>query len=284
MALLSVDDLSFAYRDRTVLSRISFSVDAGEVLGLVGPNGCGKTTLIKCVDGMLSPQEGKVVLGGRDLGGMHRREVARAMAYVPQSAGNQTASTVFETVLMGRRPYLNWTVSPGDEERVAAALDLLDLGGLAFRKVAELSGGERQRVMIARALVQETKVILLDEPTSNLDIAHQMAVMEVLHGLAERRVLRSSSRSMTSTSRQPTATASGSCGRIDRRLRGAGGGSHPGDARKRLRDRGGGETGPPGTLRGPGQAGTAEGGGVTTPYPLCSLSASFDSITGCTSL
>ncbi|WP_286878522.1 ABC transporter ATP-binding protein [Methanoculleus sp. UBA413] len=209
MALLSVDDLSFAYRDRTVLSRISFSVDAGEVLGLVGPNGCGKTTLIKCVDGMLSPQEGKVVLGGRDLGGMHRREVARAMAYVPQSAGNQTASTVFETVLMGRRPYLNWTVSPGDEERVAAALDLLDLGGLAFRKVAELSGGERQRVMIARALVQETGVILLDEPTSNLDIRHQMAVMEVLSRSCRReRVLRSSSRSMTSTSRQPTATAS----------------------------------------------------------------------------
>ena len=189
MALLSVEDLSFAYRDRTVLSRVSFSVDAGEVLGLVGPNGCGKTTLIKCVDGMLSPQEGKVVLGGRDLGGMHRREVARAMAYVPQSAGNQTASTVFETVLMGRRPYLNWTVSPEDEERVAAALDLLDLGGLAFRKVAELSGGERQRVMIARALVQETGVILLDEPTSNLDIRHQMAVMEVLHGLAEEKGL-----------------------------------------------------------------------------------------------
>ena len=189
MALLSVDDLSFAYRDRTVLSRISFSVDAGEVLGLVGPNGCGKTTLIKCVDGMLSPQEGKVVLGGRDLGGMHRREVARAMAYVPQSAGNQTASTVFETVLMGRRPYLNWTVSPADEEKVVEALDLLDLGGLAFRKVGELSGGERQRVMIARALVQETGVILLDEPTSNLDIRHQMAVMEVLHGLAEEKGL-----------------------------------------------------------------------------------------------
>ncbi|GLI45692.1 ABC transporter ATP-binding protein [Methanoculleus bourgensis] len=185
MALLSVEDLSFAYRDRTVLSRVSFSVDAGEVLGLVGPNGCGKTTLIKCVDGMLSPQEGMVVLGGRDLREMHRREVARAMAYVPQSAGNQNASTVFETVLMGRRPYLNWTVSPEDEERVAAALDLLDLGGLAFRKVAELSGGERQRVMIARALVQETGVILLDEPTSNLDIRQQMAVMEVLHGLAE---------------------------------------------------------------------------------------------------
>ncbi len=189
MARLTVEDLAFAYRDRKVLAGISFSVEAGEILGLVGPNGCGKTTLIRCVDGMLTPQEGRVTLEGRNLQGMHRREVAREMAYVPQSTGNQTASTVFETVLMGRRPYLNWTVSPEDEERVVAALDLLDLGGLAFRKVAELSGGERQRVMIARALVQETKVILLDEPTSNLDIAHQMAVMEVLHGLAEEKGL-----------------------------------------------------------------------------------------------
>lgn len=189
MALLSVEDLSFAYRDREILSRISFPVDAGEVLGLVGPNGCGKTTLIRCIDGMLAPKCGRVLLHGQDLRGMHRREVARAMAYVPQSTGNRTASTVFETVLMGRRPYLNWTVSPADEEKVVEALDLLDLGGLAFRKVGELSGGERQRVMIARALVQETGVVLLDEPTSNLDVRHQMAVMEVLCGLAEQRGL-----------------------------------------------------------------------------------------------
>jgi len=189
MALLSVEDLSFAYRDREILSRISFPVDTGEVLGLVGPNGCGKTTLIRCVDGMLTPGSGRVLLHGRDLRGMHRRDIARAMAYVPQSAGNQTASTVFETVLMGRRPYLNWTVSPADEEKVVEALAILDLGGLALRKIRELSGGERQRVMIARALVQETGVVLLDEPTSNLDIRHQMAVMEVLSGLADERGL-----------------------------------------------------------------------------------------------
>ncbi|HQD26045.1 MULTISPECIES: ABC transporter ATP-binding protein [Methanoculleus] len=186
MARLSVEDLSFAYRDRQVLRGITFSVDAGEVLGLVGPNGCGKTTLIRCIDGMLTPRSGRVVLDGRETRGMHRREVAQAMAYVPQSAGNQTAATVFETVLMGRRPYLNWTVSKTDEEKVIAALDALDLGGLALRRVGELSGGERQRVMIARALVQETGVILLDEPTSNLDLCHQMGVMEVLRGLAER--------------------------------------------------------------------------------------------------
>jgi len=186
-ARLSVEDLTFAYRDREVLRGITFPVAAGEVLGLVGPNGCGKTTLIRCVDGMLTPSGGRVLLSGREIRTMHRREVARAMAYVPQSAGNRTSSTVFETVLMGRRPYLSWTVSPEDEEKVAKALDLLDLRGLALRKVAELSGGERQRVMIARAVVQETGVILLDEPTSNLDVCHQMAVMEVLSGLAEER-------------------------------------------------------------------------------------------------
>ncbi|KDE54759.1 iron ABC transporter ATP-binding protein [Methanoculleus sediminis] len=184
MALISVNSLSFAYRDRRVLHGVTFSVDAGEVLGLVGPNGCGKTTLIRCVDGMLSPDGGTVMLDKREIRTMHRREVARAMAYVPQSAGNRTGATVFETVLMGRRPYLNWTVNRTDEEKVIAALDLLDLGDLALRNVAELSGGERQRVMIARALVQETGVILLDEPTSNLDVCHQMGVMEVLRGLA----------------------------------------------------------------------------------------------------
>jgi iron complex transport system ATP-binding protein len=186
-ARLVVDGLSFAYRDREVLRGVTFEVAAGEVLGLVGPNGCGKTTLIRCVDGMLTPRGGRVLLSGREVRTMHRREVARAMAYVPQSVGNQTSSTVFETVLMGRRPYLNWTVSPEDEEKVAEALDLLDLRDLALRQVGELSGGERQRVMIARAVVQETGVILLDEPTSNLDVCHQMAVMEVLSGLAEER-------------------------------------------------------------------------------------------------
>lgn len=189
MTFLSVEDLSFAYRDREVLSGVSLSVDAGEVVGLVGPNGCGKTTLIRCIGGMLTPKRGRVVLGGRDLGKMHRREIACEMAYVPQSIGNQTASTVFETVLMGRRPYLNWTVSKEDEEKVIAALGILGLEGLAFRKVSELSGGERQRVMIARALVQDTGVILLDEPTSNLDVRHQMAVMEVLCSLSSERDL-----------------------------------------------------------------------------------------------
>ncbi len=189
MVRLSVSDLAFSYRDRPVLSDIAFDVDAGEVLGLVGPNGCGKTTLIKCIDGILTPCRGRVTLEGQDLDRMHRREVARLVAYVPQSIANHTSSTVFETVLMGRRPYLNWSVRPEDEEKVKEALSLLDLDDLAFRQIRELSGGERQRVMIARAIAQETKAVLLDEPTSSLDVHHQMVVMEVIRGLAEERDL-----------------------------------------------------------------------------------------------
>lgn len=183
MVVISVKDLSYTYRKKPVFSGISFEAKEGEVLGLVGPNGSGKTTMIKCIDGILHPQ-GEVRVFGDLVSSLHRMEIARKIAYVPQSFPEGISSVVFETILMGRRPYLNWKIGPEDEEKVYHAMKMLGVEDFAFRKIKELSGGERQRVMIARAIVQETPVILMDEPTSSLDVRHQMEVMEVARSLA----------------------------------------------------------------------------------------------------
>ena len=166
--LLCARGLSVSYRERQALADVSFSLDRGEVLGLVGPNGCGKTTLIRCLDRILDP-EGDLRLDGRDLSSMSRTEIARTIAYVPQNGGISSSATVFETILMGRRPHLRWSVSEEDKWKVSEALALLDIGGFASRRVDRLSGGERQRVLIARALAQDARLLLLDEPLSALD-------------------------------------------------------------------------------------------------------------------
>lgn len=188
MPLLCARGVSFAYRDRRVLEDVSFALDEGEVLGLVGPNGSGKTTLIRCLDRILDP-EGDIRLDGRDLRSMSRPEIARTVAYVPQNGGVANSSTVFETVLMGRRPHLRWSVSDEDKRKVSEALSLLGIGGFASRRADRLSGGERQRVLIARALVQDARLLLLDEPTSALDIRNRIEVMALLRRLAEERRL-----------------------------------------------------------------------------------------------
>ncbi|WP_048151416.1 ABC transporter ATP-binding protein [Methanolacinia paynteri] len=184
MVAVKVDDLSFSYGQKEVFSGISFEAEEGKILGLVGPNGCGKTTLIKCIDGILNP-EGTVEIFGTDSKTLDRIDIAKKIAYVPQSVPEGLSSYVYETILMGRRPYLNWNIRPEDEEKVYSAMKLLGIEDFAFRKTKELSGGERQRVMIARAIVQETPVVLMDEPTSSLDIKHQMEVMENMRFLTK---------------------------------------------------------------------------------------------------
>ncbi len=186
MVAISVKDLSYTYRKKPVFSDISFEAQEGEVLGVVGPNGSGKTTMIKCIDGILQP-EGEVRVFGGEVASMSRMDIARKIAYVPQSFPEGLSSVVFETIMMGRRPYLNWKTGSEDEEKVYNAMKMMGVEEFAFRKVKELSGGERQRVMIARAIVQETPVILMDEPTSSLDVRHQMEVMGVARSLAERK-------------------------------------------------------------------------------------------------
>ena len=163
-----------------VLKGISFNLHPAELLCLVGPNGSGKSTLIRCIGAILQPQRGRIRLDDIDTGTMHRQELARRLGYVPQGTQQTFPSTVFDTVLMGRRPHASWRSSEKDADKVISVLQILELDELAMRDFNELSGGQQQRVMIARALAQEPDILLLDESTSALDICHQLEVMETL--------------------------------------------------------------------------------------------------------
>ncbi|OPX73294.1 MAG: Cobalamin import ATP-binding protein BtuD [Methanoregulaceae archaeon PtaU1.Bin059] len=183
---LEVADLSFSYEDQRVLSGIDLEVGEGELVGVLGPNGCGKTTLIKCINRILVPG-GSVRFGGHDVARMGNTERARLFAYVPQALSVGMAMTVFESVLMGRRPHVRWGVGESDIGMVSAALERLKISHLAFRKVTKISGGERQKVVIARALVQDPSLLLLDEPTSALDIRHQLEVMQIIRSVVNQK-------------------------------------------------------------------------------------------------
>jgi iron complex transport system ATP-binding protein len=183
---ITIKGVSFSYNSHKILDDLFLVVEDSEVLGLVGPNGSGKTTLIKCIDRILKPR-GSILLDGRELGGMSQQEIARQIGYVPQSSSTPLATTVFDTVLMGRRPHITGRVSDDDLKKVVEVLELLGLQDLAMRDSAQLSGGQKQKVLIARALAQEPAVLLLDEPTSNLDMKHQLEVMEIIRGLVRRK-------------------------------------------------------------------------------------------------
>lgn len=186
---LSVNDLSFRYHSTDVLRNLCLEVGDGRIVSVVGPNGSGKSTLIKCIDRILLPQEGTVSVDRCDLAKMPRVTLAKTIAYVPQNSLRVFPNTVFDVVLMGRRPHLGWRGGSQDEEIVWAVLRLLGLEELALSPFTELSGGQQQKVLIARALAQETGIILLDEPTSNLDIWHQIDVMDVIRTLVRQRDL-----------------------------------------------------------------------------------------------
>ena len=187
MTDLRVENISFAYRDKPAIHGISFDARRGEVIGIMGQNGCGKTTLLKCINGSQTPSEGHVFLDDEDTSLMSKRDVARKMAFVMQSANMTFPFTVFETVMMGRYAHLE-TISRESEEDVSIAYRAMrDTGVLEFRdrRINELSGGERRRVLIARALAQEPEVLLLDEPTLHLDINHQFDLLELVRSLAD---------------------------------------------------------------------------------------------------
>ena len=182
--ILSVAGVRFSYRSGPVLRDIHFRLPAGRTLGLLGVNGAGKTTLLKCINRVLRPSGGAVMVDGRDVLGMKRGEVARLMGYVPQYHGEERL-TVFDTVLLGRKPHMGWSATRRDYRVVEGVLRRMSLEDLSFRPVRELSGGETQKVMIARALAQEPAVLLLDEPTSNLDLRNQLEVLRLVTGVVK---------------------------------------------------------------------------------------------------
>jgi iron complex transport system ATP-binding protein len=184
MVKITIKDLTFSYASNKILEHLNVLIDSSEILSLVGPNGSGKTTLIKCMDRILRPK-GSIFLDARKLEDMSGVEIARIFGYVPQSSSTPLNTTVFDTVLMGRRPHISWRVSDIDLDKVAETLELLHLEKFSMRDFSQLSGGQKQKVLIARALCQEPEVLLLDEPTSNLDMKHQLDVMETISSLVK---------------------------------------------------------------------------------------------------
>ncbi len=183
MMLLNVRGISFSYNSHPTLDNVTFSVQEGELLAILGPNGVGKTTLLKCINAIHKPAGGSIYVGEQDLYAMAPPAIAREVGYVAQK--NECARiTVFDAVLMGRKPHIRWRVGEKDLKMVNAALHHLHLEELSLRFIDQLSGGELQKVAVARALVQEPRLLLLDEPTSSLDLKNQVAILKMIrHGV-----------------------------------------------------------------------------------------------------
>lgn len=185
--MLDATDLSVGYPGRVVGSGLSLSLQGGEVLALLGPNGCGKTTWLKTLLGLLPALAGSVRLQGRSLADWPLAERARVLAYVPQGQASTFGFTALEMVLMGRTAHLGLIARPGEKDRAIAraAIERLGIAHLADRSVHRISGGERQLVLIARALAQQPQAVLLDEPTASLDFGNQGLVMRAIRTLAD---------------------------------------------------------------------------------------------------
>lgn len=180
--MIEVKNLTYGYADKAVLKQLNCTIEEGSFYALMGANGCGKTTLLRLLSGLAKPQQGSVCLKGRPVDQYSAREMARHMSLVRQQAQTDFEFTAFESVLMGRNPYQRrlQNESKRDWEIVEDCMKRTNTWHLRYAKPGEMSGGELQRVMLARALAQQTPIMLLDEPISNLDIAHQFEIMELL--------------------------------------------------------------------------------------------------------
>ncbi|MCD6537100.1 heme ABC transporter ATP-binding protein [Candidatus Bathyarchaeota archaeon] len=182
---LKVENVSFYYGARRILENIRFSAEKGDFIGIIGPNGSGKTTLLRIINNLLKPTGGAVFLDGREISKMKEKEIAKRISSVPQNPTVNFDFSVWDIVMMGRYPHLGRLSieDERDEEIVSRCMKLTNVLHLANRSITEVSGGELQRILIARALAQEAKILLLDEPTSNLDINYQIEIMDLLRDL-----------------------------------------------------------------------------------------------------
>jgi len=185
MMFLEVNGIDFAYNSNRVLDGVSFTVKTDEVVSIWGPNGVGKTTLIKCIDKGLKPDAGSVFIEGSDLHRMSKKDIAKNIGYVAQRS-ETSRTTVFDSVLLGRKPHFDWNATEKDIRLAGRVLHLLGLDELVLKYVNEISSGEYQLVQIARVLVQQPKVILLDEPTSSLDLSNQHMIMHLIRNIVKK--------------------------------------------------------------------------------------------------
>lgn len=184
--MIQANHLHYHYKDGAqVLKDISFTLEPGNFLAILGNNGVGKSTLLKCCNNILQADSGQVLLDGENLLAMSHHEIARRVAFVSQSVSN-TQMTVHDVVMLGRRPYMKWGFTEQDHAIVHESMDRLGLDPLRGRFLNQLSGGERQKVMIARALAQQPKLMLLDEPTSSLDIRNQYQVLQIVRDICHK--------------------------------------------------------------------------------------------------
>jgi len=182
---LRIENLEFSYPSVPVLKDICMELHSRTIVSIVGRNGAGKSTLLKCMNRILQSYKGTILLDEQSIESMKIKEVARRMAYLPQTGEHDFPITVFDMVLMGRYPHVAWSLNEHDKNYVWQILEMMGLEELAIRDFRHISGGQQQQVLIARALAQQADVFLLDEPTSNLDIRHQLEVMEVLKKLVK---------------------------------------------------------------------------------------------------
>ena len=181
---LKIKDVSFSYSSVPVLHDVSFELGGNELVSILGPNGVGKSTLIHCINKILAPTSGAVLIDGKDVSEIKLKELAKQIGYVPYSANDSFPLSVIDTVMIGRHPHSKWGTLDKDLDIVYDTLRMLGISHLAMRPFNELSAGQHQKVMLARGLVQEPEILLLDEPTSNLDVRHQLDVTKMLKRLS----------------------------------------------------------------------------------------------------